>query len=358
MAGPSLVHGQAAPKKASPPAKAPAGSTAPKFKAIWEPVNYNQDLQLTDVHFVSRDVGWVTGAAGTILGTTDGGKTWTAQLGGDPAATGEQTIGDLRFVSDKVGWATQVTGAHTNLLRTFDGESWAQQGTIAAHYKDYAFTSESDGVYASGDKIFKTSDGGKTWTKSYDCQIRAEVQGLAREMKCQIFNMSFPSAQTGYAFAYISIDTSAVLKSEDGGATWSLAHLLEKEYANDGGLHFTDENNGFVRTYNARVYATSDGGKTWNGIIANNLGLRFRFADPQVGWSILYKQISYTADGGRKWTSRTLTFPAAVTSFALPQRDRGYVVGAHGMVYRYRIVPITEVVPKAIDAPAMPATPN
>ncbi len=55
-------------------------------KGVWEPVSYTEDLELTDVAFVTPDVGWVSGDKGTILHTKDGGKTWDAQLGGDPAA--------------------------------------------------------------------------------------------------------------------------------------------------------------------------------------------------------------------------------------------------------------------------------
>lgn len=50
----------------------PAG--APRFKAIFEPVNYQQDLEIDDIVFVNDSVGWAAGAAGTILHTTDRGK--------------------------------------------------------------------------------------------------------------------------------------------------------------------------------------------------------------------------------------------------------------------------------------------
>jgi hypothetical protein len=36
---------------------APQGAGAPKFKAIWEPVNYSYDAELRDVFFVSADEG-------------------------------------------------------------------------------------------------------------------------------------------------------------------------------------------------------------------------------------------------------------------------------------------------------------
>jgi photosystem II stability/assembly factor-like uncharacterized protein len=65
-----------------------------KMKAIWEPVNYGEDLQLTSVHFSTPDMGWVTGEAGTILYTNDAGNTWKAQLGGDPQAS---DLPDRRF---------------------------------------------------------------------------------------------------------------------------------------------------------------------------------------------------------------------------------------------------------------------
>ena len=59
----------------------------PAFKGIWEPVSYSEDLDLADVYFVTIDVGWAAGEAGTIIKTTDGGATWTPVLGGDPAST-------------------------------------------------------------------------------------------------------------------------------------------------------------------------------------------------------------------------------------------------------------------------------
>jgi hypothetical protein len=82
------------------------------------------------------------------------------------------------------------------------------------------------------------------------------------------------------------------------------------------------------------------------------------FADPEVGWAFGANKMSFTTDGGTRWNSRTIAFPAEVTAFSLPRRDRGYVVGEHGMIYRYRIVPSAQNVPKSIAAPLMPARPN
>jgi photosystem II stability/assembly factor-like uncharacterized protein len=54
---------------------------------------------LVGVSFVSATQGWVVGAGGTILTTTNGGTTWTPQ-------TSNTTIvlRDVHFISNTQGW--------------------------------------------------------------------------------------------------------------------------------------------------------------------------------------------------------------------------------------------------------------
>ena len=51
--------------------------------------------------------------------------------------------------------------------------------------------------------------------------------------------------------------------------------------------------------------------------------------------------------------SQPVAFPAGVEAFSLVQPDRGYAVGEHGMVYRYRIVPFAYTTAGMLEAPAM-----
>jgi len=111
--------------------KAPAGEK-PKFKAIWEPITYKQDIKLTDVVFVTEQVGWVSGANGTLLKTTDGGDSWTAVLGGDATAK-DEPIQALRFAGENHGWAVKGTG---KLLRTTDGASWEESRRSACRARN------------------------------------------------------------------------------------------------------------------------------------------------------------------------------------------------------------------------------
>ena len=154
-------------------------SAEPKFKAIWEPVNYKEDLPLYDVFFVSKDEGWVTGAAGTILHTKDGGTTWTAELGGDPHADGAE-LGRVFFADATHGWAqTGYDHGGGILFRTTDGEMWQQiTGDIRGNV---LFISDTKGFYVYGTKLYATTDGGKSWTQPFNCRAKMEVNGLTQE---------------------------------------------------------------------------------------------------------------------------------------------------------------------------------
>src|SRR5437660_7386277 len=146
------------PTKKASTAKASAKDEAPKFKAIWEPVNVKEDVKLMSVHFVSADEGWVAGGkdelnGGVIFHTKDGGSTWEIQLG-DPQSS-DRAYRELRFLNPTLGLAVQSTsGGDHKLLRTSDGQTWAPVGTVAQHRTDYQFTSADAGFVTGGDTIF------------------------------------------------------------------------------------------------------------------------------------------------------------------------------------------------------------
>lgn len=323
-------------------------SSRPKFKAIWEPVSYKEDIRLLDAYFVSEEEGWVSGDAGTILHTKNGGNSWTAELGGDPHAQGEQLY-RVFFADATHGWAQ----AGSALFRTTDGETWQQMsGDIRG---DAFFVSVEKGFRTYGGIMFSTIDGGKSWKEIFTCHAKMEVQGLTQESGCNVWTLHFPSPAVGYAMG----DPRIMAKTEDGGATWKV--FVGPEEPGDQRVNvvfFADENTGYQVRSGGKLFKTTDGGQTWQGLIATLNPTAFskvKFADREVGWTCLGAYWTYTVDGGKHWTSRQFHFPADVLSFSLPTRNRAYVVGDHGMIFRYRVVPIDYTAKGMIEAPMMPA---
>ncbi len=352
-----LASARSQEKKA--PGKAAAGT--PQLKAIWEPVNVPEDVALTSVHFVSAEEGWVAGgknvmAGGVIYHTKDGGKSWELQVG-DPESS-DRAFTDLRFVDATHGFAVQgSTGTTHKLYSTSDGQSWIPSGTVPEHRNDYFFTSPTNGIAADwSHQLLRTTDGGKKWQPAYRCRIKAEIAGLTREAECYMNSVHFPDANTGYAIGGPLPENSGnvLAKTEDGGATWEAWVVLPGESSNEGSLWFMDANNGALRAKDGKMFRTSDGGKTWTGVSGQGeLKSDISFAGAQTGWMIYYRKMTYTSNGGKSWLSREIAFPAMVNDAVLVARDRGYAVGQHGMVYRYRIVPIEYTAKGMLAAPGL-----
>jgi photosystem II stability/assembly factor-like uncharacterized protein len=352
-----------------------SASTQDHFKGIFEPVNYGKDINLTDVVFVTPEIGWVSGEHSTILKTTDGGTTWKVQLGGDPG-TNEAKIGQLRFLDSTHGWAIQQEGLR--LLRTADGQKWEEvNGKFPPGVPviDYAFTSANHGILLGGnaDAFYVTNDGGQQWQSVKPCEVSAAVQGLAQTTNCHFIKLQMLSPSSGLALAWWSStqdERLVIFRTDDAGGHWSyvVPEVKDSRYAD---AFFTDLKHGvLVFNNDAKTCVTDDGGKSWHTLVSDSIVLKgpLRFADRQVGWVLGASpdnsdtfRVSFSTDGGEHWKmSRNIAFPGGgprnvELKFSFPRRDRAYIIGPHGMIYRYRIVPTTYTSAHMLEGPVMPA---
>ncbi len=353
-------------------AQQPRPAAPPPFKGVWESVSFTEDLDFREVFFVTADKGWVAGSNGTIIHTKDAGATWTAQLGGDPQSA-DPPVRLLRFLDETHGWAV-IGGAGSSgarILRTRDGESWEDLGAAPQYVHALAMSSPTEGVAAGypgmgsvPSTLFKTRDGGKTWKPVVQCSVKAMVGGLTREIACNVGRIQFVTPSVGYLVAKTKCvgpcEFPPILaKTEDGGDSWRFfVGPGDPDVVGATDLFFTDENTGIVRTTDGKLSRTTDGGATWKGLVASvGTYSSLIFADPEVGWALEYhERMSFTVDGGNTWNSRPFRFPAAPRAWSFPRRDRAYLVGEHGMVFRYRVVPAAEPLKASSQlAPVMPA---
>lgn len=331
-----------------------------RYKGIWEPVNYPADVVLKDVYFVNDSVGWVAGGGthktgGFVLHTADAGEHWDVQVG-DPNSA-DPSIGHLRFLDQTHGWAVQ---RDEKLLHTSDGKNWEVSGSLPkfATLRTYLFTSPSNGILLGGgydsSTIYSTRDGGRSWKKDFPCVTTVQVDGLTKRLACYFKDLVFPSPQVGYAVGGGYNGGYAVIaKTEDGGANWHFIFASTNLDTIESAF-FTDRNHGVIRLRDHKILVTDDGGKSWRGIPGAAPGA-IKFSDPATGWSCFQRKCSYTTDGGRHWSSRDVRLPAAIDAFSTPRRDRAFVVGDHGMIYRYRIVRADYSAKGIVSAPLLPA---
>jgi photosystem II stability/assembly factor-like uncharacterized protein len=356
-----LVAGAAAQgAQAKPAAPRPATGTQPKYKAIWERVPFNKDVELTAISCVAAENCWAAGAKSTILHTADGGKTWEVQLGGDPEAT-EEDFAEIFFLDAKHGWAlTERSG----LMATTDGSTWADLGKLPSLSRSIRFISPQTGFLMENSgsttqsKLQRTEDGGKTWKPVNLCTVDATVGGLPRKLQCMMRVARFLSPTVGFlgggAEIAMATRTATLAKTADGGQTWTTSVIPDSKHQIVD-LHFWSEQQGLAVLDSGLAFWTANGGATWAGTV-NPPRWKSFYASGEgkilVGVNESGQQIGYSFNGGRNFTSRPFGAPAEVTAVTFFDAQNGYLVGEHGMAYRYRIVPADYTSPGMIGAAA------
>lgn len=339
----------------------------PRYKAIWEPVNFNKDIDLNAIACVSAKECWTVGNKSTILHTASGGDQWEAQLGGDPAATDEDLVNVFALDARHI-WAL---GERSKLLRSVDGgATWSEAGKLPATAKDIEFVSPSTGFSAENSSsitqstLIRTDDGGRTWKPVLKCMVSATVGGLAREVSCRIRSLQFVDSQTGYGVGHAALGVGmgvpqqgVLLRTTDGGNSWEVAAPPEFDQEADS-LRFWPGGHGLVVLFNGRALATSDGGKTWTGAITP-LKTPCYYASAGGGFVVgihrYSKQIAYSSNGGKTFSGRPFPPPAEVHALEFPDARHGYFAGRHGMIFRYVVVPAAYKKAGMLDAAMPPA---
>lgn len=249
---------------------------------------------LYKIYFSDENIGYITGARGTILKTEDGGKTWNRKMA-----------------------RSETAGQNPNRRR----------GGIRANLMGIQMISETVGFIAGSENtILKTTDGGETWIGSSE---RARVG----ETRNNLENILFVSPTTGWVIG----SYGTLLHTDDSGETWDKRDIGFDN--NLFGIHFYDEKTGWICGQEGLILHTNDGGVKWNQQkteVFENLH-DIIFVDDMVGWAVGdYSTVIHTTDGGKTWksskTGRSGNFKAAI--FAI-DKNHCWTVDDWGVITAY-----------------------
>ncbi len=241
---------------------------------------------------VNSRVVWASGRGGTFVVTTDGGQTWRAGV-----VPGAETLQfrDVQGVSDKVAYLLSIGhGTDSRIYKTSDGgATWTlqfQNQNPAAFYDCFAFWTSSAGITQSDAvgvrfPVIRTTDG-TNWIDIGD-NLPPALAGEA----------SFASSGTcvaaqGKSNAWIvtgGVSPSRVLATTDRGDTWNAYNspLRGSPSAGIFSVAFRDAQHGIIGGGDLdpaappfdQTATSSDGGKTWTITPAQpNIGTVFGLA--------------------------------------------------------------------------------
>ncbi len=263
--------------------------------------------------------------------TTNGGTTWTP--GVINVGNTALSIGNLCAISATTAWvsAFDSTAGLGSIWKTTDsGATWAQQNigafsTAASSWIDGVHFFDANNGLAFGDpvgtsfEIYKTNDGGATWTAITSPATVTNEYGYAGNF-----------AYAGNSF-WFTTSAGKIYRTTDMGATWTkLASPLADFGAqvttnNIGNIYFSDNNTGIIlgsKNYVAatattastgtfKIYTTTNGGSSWSTGVAYT-GFRNMCYIPGTTKIIATSALtttttsdgsSYSNDNGVTWTT-------------------------------------------------------
>ncbi len=316
---------------------------------------------LNAVAFTSPAVGFVAGEAGTLLKTDNGGVSWQPidlGMGSDP-------FYDIYFRDSLNGFVIGNTDSESDNFRTTDGgATWTRFDLPAGSWREMKFVSATTGFVGANGAMCRTLDGGASW------QTRSAVPNAPI-----VYGMDFSDANTGIVCGYlIETNQGGIFKTADGGVTWS--HKFEG-FINDA---VWLDANVVLACGDTSIYRSTNAGETWNLFAAGidtgllelikvspttvlgvslkgdiwrsaNAGLSWNmvydglgdlpvswnigFADPLNGWVVGQGGLMLrTNDGGLTWTQATNGFSTQWYQIKMANSLVGYIAGQNGYILR------------------------
>ena len=210
----------------------------------------NENLNAVDI--VDDQFAVTVGDDGVAYKTADGGLTWTSI--GFPNLPETYNISDVHFLSRDEGWVVGQdldVGHSRTVYHTLDGGlTWTRPFDDTASFSAVEFEGVRGWIATLGSRFLRSTDSGATWTEGF-----LPDNGLP----LITLDMQFANdGLTGYAVGWYGY----VAKTTNGGVTWAVQNTGTTErHLSD--LAIISPTEVWASTYNGYAYHTTNGGTTW-----------------------------------------------------------------------------------------------
>ncbi len=260
-----------------------------------------------DIVFLDELHGYVVGVGGIILETIDGGMNWFQNSNG--------LGGGVRAIQATTQTKAHAVGNYTTEFYTNDqGTNWDVKKRGIYHTKDVFFVDSLYGfnVISSGSTsyFYSTTNGGTSWTS----------QSISGVLNTIVFTDSLNG--------YLGGDNGLVLKTADGGVSWTDVSTPWTSKIR-GSFALSQDTVYFVGD-NGLVANTNDGGASYN-YYTTGLGISYLdtyFWDADTGYVAgQLNTLLKTTDGGANWTSVSPSMGSDITSIYFMDDQTGFIAG-------------------------------
>ncbi|MEZ5354722.1 MAG: YCF48-related protein [Bryobacteraceae bacterium] len=199
------------------------------------------------------------------------------------------------------------------------GKTWRQYPvTTQARLRAVAFLDARRGFIAGDDAtLLRTEDGGQTWSA-----VEVPVKNDYREI--------YFHGESGWLTGY----GGTMLHTSDGGKTWAPQRTGTSQSIES--IYFVDHDHGWAVGWAGTILRTTDGGTTWEEIRTpaaewSLSGVYFR--DAREGWAVgMLGQILHSSDGGATWTAIESGVKSWLRSVTVDADGRGWITAENDLL--------------------------
>ena len=251
-------------------------------RSKWIPSELTGVDTLRDADFISATDGWAVGDNGTVIHTTDGGDTWSAQT--------SNTTNDLYGVWAVGASEVYAVGENETLL-SYDGTSWSVEHSAGtAIWYDLVVDSSTDIVLVEDTGNVVRWDGSQTILENGSTSGGDALHTISK-----------PASSTFIAAG----DNGTIIRTADDGSSWSSVSSGTTEDLRGSNFVSAD---GWIVGISGVVLHSTDTGSSWSSQ-STPLSLNLQdvgFADASTGWAIGQDgALIETSDGGTTWSRDT-----------------------------------------------------
>jgi photosystem II stability/assembly factor-like uncharacterized protein len=329
--------------------------------AKWEKIDVSCEKTLRAVYFGDAKTVFAVGDEGTILKSTDTGKTWSAQ-----ECSSKATLRGVHFTDAMHGWACGdgdpdapsprghvVTGrpmkCGTCLITADAGKKWEDvwvqtnfdlRSIWMASEKVGQICNHGGADHPDGDRVI-TEDGGRTWDQSRvyrglnDCCWVSDKEGWAVGSPVVMMFMGGRGPKSPLE----TNKQARIIHTKDGGKTWEPQDSEGIQGQNElRGVWFVDKSFGCAVGDGGTIFLTADGGEKWTlcPSVTDKALYAVCLVDKKKGWAVGKDGlILKTTDGGKKWTEEKSPVEKTLYGLHLDEKGKtGIAVGEGGTVIR------------------------
>jgi photosystem II stability/assembly factor-like uncharacterized protein len=261
------------------------------MNAQWQKVDVPTTASFRGLSVVDAKIIWASGTEGTVIRTVDTGKTWAVMT--VPGAEKLDFRGIKAFDPNTVVIISSgpAEKGEAKIFRTSDGgKSWKhvfEEKRAGIFFDAIAFWDKRNGIVLSDPvdgkfALFITGDGGLTWKQLPAANLPAALPkegAFAASNSCLVVE-----GTNNVWFATGGASVARVFHSNDRGKTWQIAETpMHPMNASSGifSLAFPDAKNGIAAGGDYQkpegsdvpnIMRTHDGGKTWEAAEPTNPG--------------------------------------------------------------------------------------